>query len=79
MRILNPLLAGAALVTLAVPALASADPYYGYGGREYHRDGYHDRYDAYRRHDYWQGRYRYDYGYRNDWRARHRWDERRGW
>ena len=40
MQILKPLLAGAALLTLSIPALASAQPYDGY--RDYGRyDGYH--------------------------------------
>ena len=60
MQILKPLLAGAALLTLSVPALASAQPYDGY--RDYGRyDGYHaDRSGGFR--DGW----RRDEGYRGD-------------
>jgi hypothetical protein len=54
MRFLKPLLAGAALLAIAVPTLASADPYYGDHGLQYHRDGGYDRHQsdaAYRRDD----------------------------
>jgi hypothetical protein len=91
MRFLKPLLVGATLVAFAAPALASAEPFYGDGGRDYHRDaGDHGRWDGrrdwrradrgadnYRRHDYW-GRRDYGYGDRSHWRH-HRWEDQRGW
>lgn len=52
MRVLKPLLAGAALLTLAAPALASAEPYYG------DHAGYDHGYAAYDRGDYGRD-YRY--------------------
>ena len=64
MRFLKPLLAAATLLGVAVPALASAEPYYGDQGRGY----------GYER-DYSYGR---DYGYgRNSGHDDgHRWERR---
>jgi hypothetical protein len=39
MRFLTPLLAGAALLTLAAPLAASAEPFHGGGDRGYHQQG----------------------------------------
>ena len=87
MRFLKPLLAGATLATLAVPALALADPYYGERGSDY---GYSRSYDhGYRNdsgRDYWRGYdhrdgWRRHHGFRRharDWRWGPGWDER-GW
>jgi hypothetical protein len=67
MRFLKPILAGAALLTISVPALASAQSYYGRDyGRDYgHRDyGYSRDYDRYGDRDYgwrWRHHHRYDY------------------
>ena len=63
MRILKPALAGAALLTLSVPALASAQPYYGgdYGYRTYSYSGDYGRNGddwRWRRHDGDSWRYR---------------------
>src|SRR5262249_54904505 len=61
-RFLKPLIAGAALLTLAIPALASAQPYAGghaYADRgDYARSYHHDRWER-------------DYRYRHDWRYRY--------
>ena len=43
MRLLKPLLAAAAIVTAAVPALASAEPYWNGGGGEYANDRNYDQ------------------------------------
>ncbi len=63
MRFLKPVLAGAALLAIAVPALASAQSYYDrdYGQRDY---GYSRDYSR----DYGDR----DYGWR--WRHHHRYD-----
>jgi hypothetical protein len=62
MRFLKPLLAGATLIALAVPALASADSYYG----GYHNGGY----DQYGRGDRSYGDYA-DRGHGDgEWRGR---------
>jgi hypothetical protein len=86
MRILKPLMACATLLTLAAPALASAEPYFAGRG---HGDGF-----AYNSGDYsrgynrgegrrWERRfdYRDDWRYRDhDWRYRdHDWRYHRGW
>jgi hypothetical protein len=71
MRLLNPLLAGAALIALAVPTLASADPY----DHDYRHDGRHEHRVEYRHRDYrdsyrvWRHRGHDDYR----WRHRHFW------
>ncbi len=77
MRLLKPLLAGATLLTLAVPALAAAEPYFGdrggdygysrdYGyGRDYGGRDYGDRDDG-DRSDFGRG-----YDHRGGWRYRH--------
>jgi hypothetical protein len=88
MRFLKPLLAGATLVALAAPALASAEPSFGDRGHQYQRDrgdyGYRDRADrefAFR--DGWRrdfhGDYGYRWGHRHNWRMEHRRDYRDGW
>ena len=82
-RFLKPVLAGATLLTLAVPAMASAQPYD--GGRAYRADrgdysrsyrhdgardyGYDRRWDR-------ESRYRHDWRYRY-WRHHRHW--RDGW
>jgi hypothetical protein len=84
MRFLKPLLAGATLMALAVPALASADP--SWGGREQYRDhrtyernvdrGYDHRGD---RGFFNQRVVRHDrFAFRDHFRRDHRW-ESRGW
>ena len=63
MRFLKPLLAGAALLTLTVPALASAQSYYGDRGYSYGDRGdygYRDEAPRWQRH----------YDYRDSWRRR---------
>jgi hypothetical protein len=72
MRFLRPLLAGAALLAIAIPTLASADPYNGDHGNQYQRDGGYDRHQtaaAYRRNDQ-GGRGHADRG--NDYRSQQR-------
>ena len=70
MRLLKPLLAGAALLTLAAPALASAQSFYHDGGRDYQRDGGYE-YRGFDRRDGGDYGYRQpafvqrDYGYRD--------------
>jgi hypothetical protein len=92
MRFMKPLLAGAMLIALAAPALASAEPYFGdYGHDRYEGDRGYDRRDQDdRRFNSWSGRNR-DYGYsgygsgyyqgdRHDhWRMRHHWGWRSDW
>jgi hypothetical protein len=89
---MRPLLAGATLIALAAPALASAEPYFGDRG--------HDRYEGDRSYDgrdqddrrfgSWSG-WNQDYGYsgygygyyhhghRDHWRMRHHWGWRGDW
>jgi Spy/CpxP family protein refolding chaperone len=76
MRFQKTLLAAAAILTIAVPAAAMAEPGYHQDGRyagERHNGG--ERYHA--------PEYRRDYGYQNAYRFHHhrfhRFDERRGW
>jgi hypothetical protein len=70
MRFLKPILAGAALLTVGVPALASAQSYYDrdYGHRDY---GYSRDYSrSYGDRDYgWRWRHHYRYG--DDYRRHH--------
>jgi len=76
-RFLKPVLAAGTLLTLAVPALASAQSYDGgrvhYGDRAYYADrgdyarSYQGDYGRDDRHGGW----RRDFGYRHDWRARY--------
>jgi hypothetical protein len=78
MRLLKPLLAGAALLTLAAPALASAQPFNHDGGRDYQRDGgYHQRHEGFRHRDNGYRTYGYDYQFRHR-HHHHHWDHR-GW
>jgi hypothetical protein len=87
MRILKPLLAGATLLALGVPALASAEPYFDHGGDYgYSRDGGYARGDygrGYRDDGRWEQR-RFQDGWRyRDYHRHHRhfWDrwDRGGW
>lgn len=80
MRFLNLKLAGATLLALAAPALASAQPYFADHGRGY---GYERGHDSYRRdgegmwgrrfehRDSWRHGDRFDRGYR--------WGQQRHW
>jgi hypothetical protein len=64
-RFLKPVLAGATLLTLAVPALASAQSYA--DGRGYYAD--RGDYSRSYRHDRWGRDYGYrDFGHRDSWR-----------
>ena len=57
MRLLKPLLAGAALMALAAPSLASAQPYHVDRGHDYDRGGYgHERAYEHRDRDHRFGR-----------------------
>ena len=78
MRFQKSLLAAAAVLTIAVPAAAMAEPGYHQDGRyagERHYGGERYRAPEYRR-DYGN---RYGYGYRFQHHHHNRFDERRGW
>ena len=94
-RFLKPVLAGATLLTLAVPALASAESYDGptyaargeyshtYGGGDAYR-GDHERSDFVRRerHSRWDRNAGYRHSWRTHFRRHHHWGESRfggGW
>ena len=67
-------LAGATLITLAAPAAAVAQPYWGHDRGDYDRDRWRDR-DDWRRHQ-WREHERWGYAYGYGQRC---WVERRGY
>jgi hypothetical protein len=81
MRFFKPLLAGATLIALAAPALASAAPYSGDRGHESYRDGGYGYRDQGGRdfsvRDDWRRDFHDSDGYR--WRHHHHWRRDHRW